>query len=278
MKYTLVTGGNAGIGKATATALVQKGHNVIIACRSEEKAQQAVADIKTTTNKDAIDYLICDLSSFASIRECVAAYRQQVGQLDVLINNAGLITDQLQFTEDGLEMQIGVNHFGHFLLTQQLMDVLQQAPEARIINISSAAHYNGKINFDSFKGEIGADKYSGFVAYAQSKLANVLFTKELAKRYPSVCSHSLHPGVVGTALANKHGNTKWWTKIWKFLKPLMLSTASGAKTSVYLATSPAVLETNGKYFDKQKEKKAAPLANDAALAQRFWEVSEALTS
>lgn len=274
MIHTLITGGNAGIGKATAIALAQKGHTIIIACRNEAKARQAVADIKSSTNRDAVHYLVCDLASFASIKTCATNYRQQFGQLDVLVNNAGLITDELQFTKEGLEMQIGVNHFGHFLLTQQLMDLLEKAPQARIVNVSSTAHYGGKIRFDTFRGEIGEEKYSGFAAYGQSKLANVLFTKALARRYPNICSHSLHPGVVGTAFANKNGNNKWWTKLWKITKPLMLSVDKGAKTSIYLASSPAALQSNGKYFEKQREKKPSNLAEDAALAKQLWEVSE----
>lgn len=274
MPHTLITGGNAGIGKATAIALSKKGHTIIIACRNESKARQAVAEIKAATNKTAIHYIICDLASFESIKKCATSYRQQFGQLDILINNAGLITDQLRFTKEGLEMQMGVNHFGHFLLTQQLLDLLEKAPKARIINVSSGAHYNTKINFNTFKGEIGAERYNGFAAYGQSKLANILFTKELARRYPSICSHSLHPGVVGTDIANKNGNTKWWTTLWKIFSPMMPSATKGARTSVHLATSAEVLQINGKYFEKQKEKEPSALAKNAALAQQLWEVSE----
>ncbi|MEM6700225.1 MAG: SDR family oxidoreductase [Bacteroidota bacterium] len=278
MPHTLITGGNAGIGKATAIALAKKGHTIIIACRNENKAQQAVAEIKSASNQTAIHYLICNLASFESIKKCATNYRQQFGRLDILINNAGLLTDRLQFTENGLEMQIGVNHFGHFLLTRKLLDLLEKATEARIINVSSVAHYNGKINFNTFKGEIGAEKYSGFAAYGQSKLANVLFTKELARRYPSITSHSLHPGIVGTSFANKNGNTKWWTKLWKVSAPFMLSANKGARTSIHLATSAEVLQINGKYFEKQKEKEPSELAQDVNLAKRLWEVSEEVTA
>ena len=187
MQHILITGGNAGIGKATAIALAKEGHTIIIACRNESKAQEAVADIKTTTKNKAIHYLLCDLASFESVKNCAAAYRQQFGQLDILINNAGLVTDKLQFTKDGFELQIGVNHLGHFLLTTQLIDLLEKSAEPRVINVSSKAHYNGKINFNSFRGELGTEKYKGMLAYAQSKLANVLFTKELVRRYPKIC-------------------------------------------------------------------------------------------
>ena len=278
MQHILITGGNAGIGKSTATALAKVGHTIIIACRNESKAQQAVADIKSATKNEAIHYLSCDLASFESVKQCAAAYRQQFGQLDILINNAGLVTDKLQFTKDGFELQIGVNHLGHFILTTHLIDLLEKASEPRIINVSSKAHYNGKINFNTFKGELGAEKYKGMAAYSQSKLANILFTKELARRYPTICSHSLHPGVVGTEIAKKNDNKKLWSILWSLFSPFMLSSSKGAKTSVFLATSPEVLKSNGKYFDKQKEIEPSALAKDAALAQQLWEHSEALIS
>ncbi len=277
MQHILITGGNAGIGKATAIALAKKGHTIIIACRNKQKAEEAITDIKLAAQSDTIYYLPCDLASFESIRNCAAAYRQQFGQLDILINNAGLITDKLQFTKEGFELQIGVNHLGHFLLTKQLIDLLEKASEPRIINVSSAAHNRAKINFDTFKGELGAEKYKGMVAYGQSKLANILFTKELAKKYPAICSHCLHPGVVSTEIAKKNENKKIWGFIWRVFSPFMLNTSNGAKTSIYLATSPDVLTINGKYFDKQKEKEPSAVAKNARLAQELWTISEELT-
>ena len=278
MQYILITGGNTGIGKATATALAQKGHTLVLACRNEDKAKQAVADIKAATKNEAIHYLACDLASFESIKQCAAAYRQQFGQLDILINNAGLVADNLQFTKEGFELQIGVNHLGHFLLTKQLIDLLEKASEPRIINVSSGAHNGAKINFNTFKGEVGAEKYKGMAAYGQSKLANILFTKELARRYPHICSHALHPGVVSTEIAGKNNNKRIWGILWTVFSPFMLNVSKGAKTSIHLATSPEVLQSNGKYFDKQKEKEPSALAKDAALAKQLWEVSEELIS
>ena len=276
MQYILITGGNAGIGKETAIALAKKGHTITIACRNETKAQQAVADIKAASKQQAIHYLPCDLSSFKSVRNCAAAYRQQFGQLDILINNAGLITDKLKLTEDGFELQIGVNHLGHFLLTNSLIDLLEKSAEPRIVTVSSKAHYRAKMNFKTFKGEVGAERYKGMAAYGQSKLANILFTKELARRYPKISSHCLHPGVVSTEIAQKNENKRLWGFMWKLFSPFMLSTAKGAKTSVYLATSSDALKTNGKYFDKQKEVAPSALAEDAALAAELWKVSEGL--
>lgn len=276
MQHILITGGNAGIGKATAIALAKKGAKIIIASRNDTKAATAVAEIKAAAKNEEVYSLNCDLASFASVRNCAKNYRQQFDQLDILINNAGLVTDKLQFTKDGFELQIGVNHLGHFLLTTELIDLLEKAKEPRIVNVSSKAHYSGKIRFDTFKGEIGAEKYKGMLAYSQSKLANVLFTKELARRYPSICCHSLHPGVVGTEIAQKNDNKTLWKIVWKLLSPVMLSPAKGARTSIYLATSSDVLKTNGKYFDKQKEIAPAEIANDVALAEELWKVSEKL--
>ncbi len=276
MQYILITGGNAGIGKATAIALAKKGGKIIIACRNKAKAKKAVAEIKAASKNEAVYSLTCDLASFDSVRKCAKNYREEFGQLDILINNAGLVTDKLQFTEDGFELQIGVNHLGHFLLTTSLLDLLEKSKGPRVVNVSSKAHYRGKINFNTFKGEVGAERYSGMAAYGQSKLANILFTKELIKRYPKICSHALHPGVVGTEIAGKNDNKALWRVLWKVLSPIMLSPTKGAKTSVHLATSPEALVTNGLYFDKQKPVSPAAIANDTALAKKLWEVSEEL--
>jgi len=276
MQHILITGGNAGIGKATAIALAKKGAKIIIASRNDTKAAKAVSEIKAASKNEEIYSLHCDLASFDSVKNCAGNYRKQFGQLDILINNAGLVTDKLQFTKDGFELQIGVNHLGHFLLTTQLIDLLEKAKEPRIVNVSSKAHYGAKVNFKTFKGEVGAEKYKGMAAYGQSKLANVLFTKELSRRHPSIISHCLHPGVVGTEIAQKNDNRTLWKVVWKLFSPVMLSPTKGAKTSVYLASSPEALKTNGKYFDKQKEVEPTKLANDEALAKQLWEVSTEL--
>ncbi len=278
MQHILITGGNAGIGKETAIALAKEGNTIVIACRNEAKAQQAVTEIKTASKQENIHYLLLDLASLESIKKGATAYRQQFGQLDILINNAGLITNNLQFTQDGFELQFGVNHLGHFLLTNNLIDLLEKAKVPRIVNVSSKAHYRAKVNFNTFKGEGGADRYNGMAAYGQSKLANILFTKELSRRYPAISSHCLHPGVVSTDIAQKNGNKKLWGILWTLFSPFMLSAAKGAKTSIYLATSSEALKTNGLYFDKQKVQEPSPLAKDAELAKRLWEVSEGLIS
>ncbi len=275
IQHILITGGNAGIGKATAIALAQKGAKIIIACRNEAKAKAAVSDIKKAANSELVDNVICDLSDFNSIKSCAENYLNKFGQLDVLVNNAGLFTDTFRLTKDGFELQFGVNHLGHFLLTHLLLDALQKSPAPRIVNVSSGEHYRGKIDMESFRGEMGEKNYKGMLAYRQSKLANVLFSKELARRYPNICSHALHPGVVGTEIAQK--GTNWFLGgLWSLFRPMMLSPEKGAATSVYVASSPDVLKVNGKYYDKSKVKEPAPLAKDENLAKQLWEISEVM--
>jgi len=273
----LITGGNAGIGKASAIALAQKDAKVIIACRNEAKAKEAVSDIKKAADSELVDYVICDLSDFKSIKSCAENYLNTFGQIDVLVNNAGLFSDTFQLTKDGFELQFGVNHLGHFLLTHLLLDALQKSPAPRIVNVSSGEHYRGKIDMKSFRGEMGEKGYKGMLAYRQSKLANVLFSNELARRYPNICSHALHPGVVGTRIAQK--GTNWFLGgLWGLFRPMMLTPEKGAATSVYVASSPDVLKVNGKYFDKSKEKEPAPLAKDENLAKQLWEISEIMVN
>lgn len=278
MQHILITGGNAGIGKATAIALGKKGNRIIIATRNVAKAEKAVNEIKKVTGNNEIYNINCDLSDFNSIKRCSKKFKNQFDKLDILINNAGVVTDKLQFTKDGFELQIGVNHLGHFLLTTELLKILSESNIPRIINVSSNAHFRGKINFDTFKGEIGYQNFNGMAAYGQSKLANVLFTKELARRYPKIISHSLHPGVVRTGIANKNDNSRLWQTMWTIAKPFMLTPKNGARTSIYLAESNEVLNVNGRYYHRQKEIKASKLSNDQGLAEKLWEVSRKIVA
>lgn len=269
-KTVLITGGNNGIGKATAIGLAKKGATVIIACRNENKGRAAVEDIKKASKNEQVDLLICDLSSFESIRKCAANFKSKYNQLDVLVNNAGLIVDTYKTTKEGFEWQFGVNHLGHFLLTNLLIDLILAAKNPRIVNVSSAIHYSGALDFDTLTKPI--ENYSGMVFYAQSKLANILFTKGLAKRYPQILVNALHPGVVRTNFGN--GEMKWYfSTVWTLIKPFLLTAEKGAKTSIYLASSPLV-EVSGKYFDKSEEKRPSKLAKDAALAEQLWAYSE----
>lgn len=274
----LITGGNAGIGKATAIGLAKQGAEVIIACRNETKAKAAVEDIKKESNSSKISYLNLDLSSFKSIRQCVADFKSKYSKLDVLINNAAVIVSDWQFTEEGFEAQFGVNHIGHFLLTHLLLDNLQTAEKPRVVNVSSKAHFGCKnFDFDSLTQANAANKsYSTMGYYSQAKLANVLFTRGLAKRYPKIISNSLHPGVVGTSFVNKSTNL-FFNIGWSILKPFLMTPEKGAATSIYLATSPAVEGVTGGYFDNKKQYKPSPLGRDDALVEKLWKVSEEFT-
>lgn len=269
-KIVLITGGNSGIGKATATSLSKKGANVTIACRNKTKGEQAIKDIKTASNNPNVHLLICDLSDLESIRQCADSFKKQHNHLDVLVNNAGVIVGDYKETKQGFEWQIGVNHIGHFYLTHCLMETILAANAPRVVNVSSAIHYQGKIDFDRFRTDKG--DYSGMPAYAQAKLANVLFTKGLANRYPKIITNALHPGVVGTDFGG--GDVKWYFKVmWKMAKPFFLTPEKGAATSIYLASSPNI-KVSGKYFDKSKEKKPSKYAFDEALIYELWKYSE----
>lgn len=273
----LITGGNAGIGKATARRLLDRGWQVVLLGRHPEKLEAATASLQYASGQNSIDWVQGDLASQQSIRIAAEEFQHRYDRLDVLINNAGIFSNYLNWTQEGIEEQFGVNHIGHFLLTHLLLPQLRNAPIPRIVNVASVAHFKGSIDFTNLKGEKGPQVYNGLAAYAQSKLANVLFTREAARRFPDILSNCLHPGVVRTRIANK--KTKWYYSLfWDLYKPLMRPTYCGAQTSTYLATSPEVKGVSGRYFDeRQCCRKPSPLARDENLAERLWEVSEALT-
>lgn len=275
-KVVLITGGNAGIGLETARALAKKGATVVIVSRDATKGQQAVEDIKQTTNNDKVSFMQCDLGSQKQIHQLVADFKTKQDRLDVLVNNAGAFFSAYAETEDGIERQFAINHLGPFLLTNLLLDTIKASAPARIVNVASRAHYRGFINFNDLNYK---KNYDGFIlAYSQSKLANVLFTNELARRLEGtgVTANSLHPGVVATDIALKESKgiyrLGWW--IWKHF---MITPEEGAATSIYVASSKDVEGVTGKYFDKSKEKKASDKALDKNLAARLWEISEKLT-
>ena len=204
-----------------------------------------------------------------------AKVKKDYTKLDVLVNNAGGVFPEFKLSEDGLEMTIATNHFAYFLLTNLLLDLLKKADSARIVNVASGSHYQGKIDFESFKRNKG---YFIMKAYGQSKLANVLFTKELAERLKGsrITANCLHPGFVSTQIGNK--DTSWYASLFWTLATKIggLSVQDGAKTSVYLASSSAVNGVTGRYFDKCKVKEESALAKDSQLQKELWRVSEQL--
>lgn len=276
-KTILITGANDGIGRATAERLAARGAHLVLACRNEAKGQLVAKAITELTGNHNIDTLPLDLSSFASVRAAANEFLAEHPKLDVLINNAGVYTEQLELTEDGYELQFQVNHLGHFLLTMLLLPAIRCCRQcSRIINVSSALHQKGGLDFGWLKGEPGAKHYNGAKAYSQSKLANVLFTMELDRRLgEELTTNCLHPGVVGTRLANKKAGAVT-RAVWSLYKPFAIKPEQGADTSVYLASSPEVSDVSGRYFDEnQCLQKPSSIARNEQLARRLWEYSEA---
>nr|XP_042911079.1 retinol dehydrogenase 12-like isoform X1 [Parasteatoda tepidariorum] len=249
-KIVIITGGNAGIGKETALDLAKRGAKVIIACRDTRKGEEAAQDIKEKEPSAAIQVEQLDLSSFASIRKFAENILQTEQRIHILINNAGVASCPKSLTEDGFEMQFGVNHLGHFLLTNLLLERLKVSAPARIVNVSSIAHIYGKINFN----DINLDRnYEPLAAYCRSKLANILFTRELAKRLEGtdVTTYCLHPGAVHTGLG-RHLNTsvnKFIGHIYEGCSKLFWKNArNGAQTSIYCAVEESLENQSGYYY------------------------------
>lgn len=271
-KTIIITGANSGIGKETAKALASQGARIIMACRDVDRAKAAYDEIIEASKSDKVEILALDLASMRSIRTFAVEFQSKYPQLDILINNAGLFPLTKEMTEDGFEQQFGVNHLGHFLLTDLLLPQLEKAGNARVINVASMIHNVGKIDFDSFRGE---KSYNAMNAYGQSKLANVLYTRELAKRYADkgITAYSLHPGGVATNIA---GRSFFRRTLYRLLGGF-LSAARGAKTSVYLATEADIEKHTGSYFNEFcKVKSGSKLSQDTALAERLWQESEKL--
>lgn len=282
-KIVIVTGGNTGIGKETIEDLLKRGAKVYMACRSLERAQQAANDIKNKTSVDDTQLIVMrlDLNSLKSVREFVTEFKTKEQRLDILINNAGVMVVPEGKTEDGFETTFGVNHLGHFLLTHLLMDLLVSHNQpARIINVSSLAHKFGKINFDDL---MYTKRYFGFYAsweaYCQSKLANVLFTRELAHRLEGtkVTSYSLHPGSIQTELS-RHIGIIWNYEIGRVLThiltwPFMKDPVQGAQTTICCAVDKSLETHSGKYYSDCAEEEPSSEGLDDVTAKKLWDVS-----
>jgi NAD(P)-dependent dehydrogenase (short-subunit alcohol dehydrogenase family) len=266
-KTILITGGNAGIGKATAIGLAKTGANIIIGCRDKQRGEEAIADIKRESGNAKIELLLLDLSSMRSVREAADEFKKKHTKLDVLINNAGVFLAKRETTEDGIEKTFATNYLGHFLLTHLLLDSLKASGQGRIINVASK-HFGIKMNWDDMMLE---KKFSTMAAVGPTKLGLVMFTKELAKKLEGtgVTVNSLHPGLVRTTLLK---DTSLWIKL--FFKMIPHATPEkGAATSIYLATAPEAAKSNGKFFADKKETPTSAGANDEAQNKRFYEYS-----
>ena len=275
----LITGASGGIGKETAVALATLGATVVMVSRDSERGKAALADVRRRSGgSNNVHLMLADLASLQAVRSLASEFQQGHQQLHVLVNNAGALNSKLSLTKDGFETTFGVNHLAHFLLTSLLLDLLKASAPSRIVNVSSSAHTRGAIDFDGLRGE---RKYAGIAAYSQSKLANVLFSNELARRLEGtgVTANSLHPGVIRSGFG--HNNSGIWGALFGVFhavaRPFLLTPEQGAQTSIYLASSPDVEGVTGKYFAKSKQTPSSDRSHDTDLAQRLWQVSEELT-
>ncbi|XP_047568112.1 retinol dehydrogenase 13 isoform X1 [Lutra lutra] len=278
-KTVIVTGANTGIGKQTAMELARRGGNVILACRDMEKCEAAAKDIRGETLNHRVRARHLDLASLKSIREFAAKITEEEKQVHVLVNNAAVMRCPHWTTEDGFEMQFGVNYLGHFLLTNLLLDRLKASAPSRIINLSSLAHIAGHVDFDDLNWE--KRKYDTRAAYCQSKLAIILFTKELSRRLQGtgVTVNAVHPGVARTKLGRHtgmHSSAFSSFTLGPVFWLLVKSPELAAQPSTYLAVAEELEGVSGKYFDGLKEKAPAPEAEDEETAQRLWAESARL--
>lgn len=275
-KTIIVTGANAGIGKITAQELARMGAHVVMVARSEERATAARHDIVSQTGSNRVDIMLADLSSQESIRTFASEFKRRYEKLDVLVNNAGGIFNQRLETADGLELTFALNHLGYFLPTMLLLDMLKDAPAGRIVSVSSDAHRGAELDLNDLQTTAG---YSSFKAYGRSKLANIYFTYELARRLDgtSVTANTLHPGFVASNFGKNNGG------LFKLFmntvgRLIARSPEKGAETSIYLASSPEVEGVSGKYFSNKKEVRSSDVSYDTAVAATLWSISEELTN
>jgi NAD(P)-dependent dehydrogenase (short-subunit alcohol dehydrogenase family) len=273
-RVCVITGASSGIGRETAAALAAMGATLALVCRDRARGEATVAALRATTGNDAVTLFLADLARQADIRRVAAELLARFPKLHVLINNAGLVNLQHTTTADGIETVFAVNHLAYFLLTHLLLDRLKASAPARIVNVASDAHRIGRLDFDDLGS---ARRYRAMRVYGTSKLANILFTTELARRLDGsgVTANCLHPGAVATRLGQNNGRAA--TFLIKVLAPFFRTPAQGAATSVYLASSPAVASVSGRYFSNCREARPARAARDPVTARRLWDVSRELT-
>lgn len=273
----LITGATDGIGKETALTLARKGYAVFITGRNEAKCKDVVSEIKAINPSVDSGYFLSDFTKLKSVSAMADQILNTLPQIDVLINNAGTTYSSRQVSEEGIEQTFSTNHLAPFILTVKLIPLLKKAPKARIVTVSSGSHYQGHINFDTITNP---KRYFVMGAYSDSKLANVLFTKQLTKllKGSNITANCLHPGFVKTKIGNKNTNT-FFGLVWTVMTNIgAISLQEGAATSVYLASSPDAEQYNGLYFDKSKPKTSSKEAQDEKVAEKLWKLSESLTN
>ena len=277
-KTVVITGANTGIGKETAVGLAEMGARVVLACRNRAKADAAATEVKNRSHNDDVHVVDLDLADLDSVRACAATVLEQFDRLDVLVNNAGLELRERTTTKQGFEATFGINHLGHFLLTNLLLDRIKASAPARIVNVSSVGHHfaRGGIPWDDLQCEHTRYRASG--TYCVSKLANVLFTRELARRLPAdeVTVNALHPGAVRSEFASSEDMGRFYGGFMKVGGVFLISSKSGARTSIYLASSPEVAGETGGYYVRRKPGRMSKHARDDEAAARLWDVSETL--
>jgi len=275
-KVCLVTGATSGIGQVTAQELARRGAHVIIVGRSPERCAKTIDQIRAATGATSVESCVANLSSLAEVRRLAGHIREHSPRLDVLVNNAGAMFWRRTESVDGIEMTLALNHLSYFLLTNLLLPLLEQSAPARIVNVASDAHKGVSINFDDLQGK---QRYSGWKAYQHSKLANILFTYELARRIAGtgVTANALHPGFVRTNFLQVFNDARAGWLIRTVADLIAISPEQGARTSIYLASSPAVEGILGRYFVKEKPAVSSAKSRDRAAAQRLWKLSEEMT-
>jgi len=275
-KIVVITGANAGIGFASALGLAKQGASIVLVCRNSDRgniALKAVAEVAAAPPR----LFIADLSSQASIRDLAASLHEQLPRIDVLINNVGAAFAKKEYTVDGIEKTFALNHLAPFLLTNLTLDLIHQASEGRIVNLTAGIP-GILISADFMENLQGERSYSQFSAYRLSKVGNMLFTYELARRLDGtrITVNCVHPGPVKTEFTQKAGG--FLSVMSRILRPIMKSPEAGARTPIYLATAPEVARITGGYFVNCKQKKTAAITYNRAIAKKHWEVSERLTS
>ena len=275
-KTILITGSTHGIGEAAAKALAAQGHQVIIHGRSAARCQEVIEQIKLQTGNADLIYLTADLSEMSQVRQLARQVKERFTRLDVLINNAGNFFLSRQTSPDGFEMTWAVNHLSYFVLTLNLLDLLKASAPARIVNVSSNSHFGARLDCDPLTG-LEKRPYMSWKAYGRSKLANVLFTYELHRRFDDlgITANALHPGLVRTHIWDKFGFLSQWVTRF-YLSKRSLTSEEGAQTSVYLAASPEVEGVSGKYFYRCQAVDSSRESYNVNEARRLWEAGEKL--
>ena len=273
-RVCMVTGASSGIGKETARKLVELGATVVMVCRNRRRGEKAMSEIESAGGDARVELLLADFTSLDAVRAVAKEFLEKHGSLHVLVNNAGGVHLMRSTTPDGFETTFQVDYLSHFLLTNLLLGALKKGAPSRIVNVSSASHYGGHLNFADIQMKKG---YGVMRAYSQAKLAQVLFTYELSRRLEGtgVTANCLHPGTVATNIWK--GSMGPFSFLGNISKLFLLSPERGAETSVYLASSPQVEGVTGKYYDRMREKQSSAESYDQAVAKKLWDESERMT-